>query len=229
MLTRSLFLFLSVSLLVSAQTARRAVVTASGQGLVSVKPDQAKVSISVQTRGDTAQQAADLNAQQTNAVLNQLRQSLGQAATIATTGYSVRPEYRSVPNALPVLAGYTATNTVTVTLSDVNLVSRALDSSTQGGATTVSGVQFSLKDYNPVRAQALRQAAQLAHSNAEAIASGLGMTVGAVTAASDSFTVRSTTAPTVDARAGVAASTPTPVELGTIDVTATVTIEAELR
>lgn len=192
-----------------------------------MKPDQARVSVSVQTRAATAQQAADQNAQQTTAVLDQLRQLLGQAADLRTAGYNVFPEY----SAARVLIGYQASNTVTVTMNDVNLVSRVLDGSTQSGATTVSGVQFLLKDYAPSRLQALRQAAQQARANAEAIASGLGMAVGTITAASDSYAIRPIS--TVDSRTaaagGAASAVPTPIEAGMIEVRAVVTVEAELR
>ncbi len=71
MFLRSSILLLSLSLFAFGQTARRSVVTASGEGVISVKPDQARVSVNVQTRAATAQQASDQNAQQTTAVLAQ--------------------------------------------------------------------------------------------------------------------------------------------------------------
>ncbi len=226
MSTRTIVLFLTLAGCAFSQTARRSVVTASGEGVVSVKPDQARVTVSVQTRAATAQQAADQNAQQTTAVLDQLRQLLGQAADLRTAGYNVYPEYSNAR----VVTSYMATNSVTVTLNDINLVSRVLDGSTQSGATSIGGVQFLLKDYGPSRLQALRQAAQQARANAEAIASGLSMSIGAITAASDTYAVR--TISPVDTRTaapGAGSGVATPIEAGMIEVRATVSVEAELR
>lgn len=226
MLIRTLALVLALSLSSLAQTARRSTVTASGEGVVTSAPDQARVTISVQTRGATAQQASEQNAQQTTAVLTQLRQLLGQAGDIRTTGYSIYPEYTGTGRTL---VGYVATNSVTATMNDTSLVSRVLDGATQAGANLVAGVQFLLKDYAPARAQALRQAAQQARSNAEAIANGLGMSIGAITAASDTYTVRAIDNRTAVTAGPAASGTPTPIEVGTIEVRATVTVEAELR
>jgi hypothetical protein len=211
----------------AGQTTTRPVVRASGQGIVSVRPDQAIVTVTVQTRAETAQQVADQNAQETSRVLEQLRIALGSAAELRTLGYSVRPEFRQGQPAT--IIGFVASNTVQVTLSNINLASRALDTATQSGATSVGGVQFTLKDFAGPRAQALREAAQQARKNAEAIAGGLGMTVGAILAADDGVGVSPLPVDTRVLSPGVGAGAATPIEAGDLRITATVTVQAELR
>lgn len=204
--------------------ARRQFIRAVGDATVSVPPDQVKIDIGVTTQASTAQEASTQNANQVSVVLAQLRQLLGLNADIKTINYSVTPNYRFPQGGgTPTLVGYTANNTIEVTLSDVSLSGKVIDTATQGGATTVSGLRFGLKDDQPVRAQALRQAAVQARAHADAIASGLGVRTGAVISAEEGAVVN------IQPRLGAAApAAQTPVEPGTLDVHATVTLEVEI-
>src|SRR6266481_5364344 len=224
---KKIHLFLAALALLSvtaqAQTQqRRAVVVAVGQGTVSVQPDEAKVQFSVVTQAVTAQDAASQNANQVTAVLAALRSVLGPNANLKTLSYSLNPTYSS--GSQPVLTGYIATNTVQVTLSDLSLIGKVIDTGIQAGANRVQGLQFDLKDDQPTRAQALKLATVEAKAHADAMASGLGLKTGAAISIQEGF---ATTVPPV--RLGTAAPTATtPVETGTVDVTATVTLEVEL-
>jgi len=212
-----------LSVTAQAQTPpRRAVVVAAGQGTVSVQPDEAKVQFSVVTQAVTAQDAASQNATQVTAVLAALRSVLGPNANLKTLSYSLNPNYSN--GSQPILIGYTATNTVQVTLSDLSLIGKVIDTGIQAGANRVQGLQFDLKDDQPTRAQALKLATVQAKAHADAMASGLGLKTGAAISIQEGF---ATTVPPV--RLGTAAPTATtPVETGSVDVTATVTLEVEL-
>jgi len=202
--------------------ARRSVVRASGEGVVSIKPDQTKVSIGVNTTAATAQEASDLNATETNKVLAALRQVLGANADIRTIGYNLfqtRDPRTNQPN------GFTATNTVQVTMNDTTSAGRVIDAAAAAGATNITGISFTLKDPQPARQQALRLAAMQAKSNAEAIATALGQRLGTVMVAEDGSSVRVTT---VDNRLTAGVGATTPIEMGNVDVRATVAIEAEM-
>ena len=83
------------------------------------------------------------------------------------------------------ITGYTATNVVEVTLDDLTLVNKVIDTATQSGANVVQKLQFQLKNRAAVRAQALRQAAQQARISADAIAAGLGVKVVRVMSAEE--------------------------------------------
>jgi uncharacterized protein YggE len=208
-------------------TPRRPVVRANGEGIVSVRPDLVKVTVSVSNAAATAQEAAEANAADTTKVMAALRQALGASAEIRTLGYSLGQRYN---NSTRQYDGYTATNSIEATISDISLAGRAIDAAAGSGVGGVSigGVRFTLKDSNPSRMQALRMATMQARQNAEAIASGLGKTVGQVMIAE---TGSSVTVTPVDVRlgAGAAAAVPTPVEAGNVDIRATVAIEAEMN
>jgi uncharacterized protein YggE len=208
-----------------AQTAQsgRHLVGASGQAIVSVKPDQAKLDVGVVTQAATAQDAAAQNATQVESVLAQLRTVLGSAADIKTIGYSLSPNYRYPQGAPPVLMGYTASNTVEVVMTDLSLIGRTIDAASQAGANNVQGLQFRIQDEEPVRQQALGMAAKQAKAHAQAIASGIGASLGAVVFAQEGggVTVRALTN-TPDATAH------TPIETGLVQIQATVSIQVEL-
>jgi uncharacterized protein YggE len=209
-----------------AQTAQsgRHLVGASGQATVSVKPDQAKLQAGVVTQAATAQDAAAQNASQVASVLAQLRNVLGSAADLKTIGYSLNATYKYPQGVPPVLTGYTASNIVEVTMTDLSLIGRTIDAASQAGANSVQGLQFSIQDEEPVRQQALGLATKQAKAHAQAIASGIGASLGAVVLAQEGggVVVRSLT------NAPAAATTQTPIETGLVQIQATVSIQVEL-
>jgi uncharacterized protein YggE len=198
-------------------------VQAVGTATVSGQPDQVKVDIGVTTTATTAQDAAAQNATQMTAVLNQIRLVLGQAADVKTIGYSITPNYRTAAGQSPVLTGYTATNTVEVTAGDSASIVKVIDSVSPVGATNIQSLRFSIANDAPLRMQALGLAAKQALGHAQAIAGGLGLKVGVVIAAQEGVSVTP-----IDRGINPVAATPTPVEPGMVNVTATVTISAQL-
>src|SRR5207237_4469948 len=143
-------------------------------------------------------------------------------AALKTLSYSLNPNY-STGNQ-PVVIGYTATNTNQVTVGDLSLIGKVIDTGIQAGANRVAGLQFDLKDDQPVRLQALKLATTQAKAHADAMASGLGLKTGAVIAIQEGSTTN-----IQPVRVGTAAPTATtPVETGQVDVKATVTLQVEI-
>ncbi len=206
---------------------RRPSVRAVGDATINTAPDQAQMTFSIETRANTAADAASQNATQTTAVLTALQRLLGAGADIKTTGYSVSPVYTYPPGGQPVLTGFSAVNSIQVTIANINQVGATLDTGTQAGATRVQGIFFSLKDPEPVRLQALRQAAQRARTHADAMAGGAGLRLGNVLAIDEGSAPPRVLNFAGDTALGAAAPS-TPVQPGNVSVTATVTMEIEL-
>jgi len=199
-------------------------VRAASDASVFVQPDQVKVDASVATQAATAQDASAQNAAQTATLLAALNKLLGSGADIKTVNYSVTPNYKSTQNGGTVLTGYTASNTVEVTLSTLSLVGSVIDTASQNGATSIGGLSFSLKDSEPAHAQALRAATMQAMTHAQAMASAMNRNVGAVVAVEEASAVR------VAATGGVAAPvTTTPITPGLIEVQASIVLQAALN
>lgn len=180
----------------------------------------------VTTQDRTASEAATRNAEQAAAVIAALRGLLGATAEIRTISYSLGPVYQYPPGGQAQLVGFNANNVVEATVTDLALIGRVIDAAIQAGANRVESLRMGLKDEDPTKAQALRLAGQKARAKAEAIAGGAGVRVGALISAEEGYQIR-TVGPTD--RVGIAApAAPTPVEPGTLDVRATVTLEFEV-
>ena len=197
-------------------------IRAFGEAGVSVKPDLAKLSIAVTAQAATAQEASALNATKSTAVFAALEKVLGANGEIKTISYTLSPNYTYPRDSAPVLTGFTATNMVEVTVSNLNLTGGLIDTAISAGATRVDSLRLLLKDEEPSRAQVLRMAGQKARARAEAIASGLGVRVGPLLSAEEGFVYRIT----ADSRAAAPAAT-TPIETGSLEVRAQITVEYE--
>jgi uncharacterized protein YggE len=86
----------------------------------------------------------------------------------------------------PRITGYTAANSISVTLENLTLIGRVVDAGLDNGANQLDGVQFQLKNDGPVREQALKLAVEEAKGKAAAIAAALGVTMGPVLEVSES-------------------------------------------
>ena len=201
----------------------------SAEARVTARPDRAQIDVGVITHAATSQQAAAENARKADAVLAAVRRSLGTAAVLRTVSYSLNPNYRYHPNAEPVPDGYTASNVVQVTVDDLSKIGAVVDTATAAGANRIQDIEFTLRDPDAVRAQALREAATRARAEAEVLASALGLKVMRVLTVEENgaqFVPLRVTASRLAAPAAAAA--PTPVEAGTLDITANVTLSVEV-
>jgi uncharacterized protein YggE len=203
----------------------------TGDARVSAKPDRVQIDLGVQTQAQLSQDAAAANARQLEAVLAAVRKAAGSGAQLKTASYSLSPNYQyHSSGGEPTITGYTALNVVQVQLDDLARIGDVIDAATRAGANRVQGIQFTLRDQDTVRAQALREAANRAHADAEVLAGALNLRILRV------LTVEESSPQIVPVRAHMAvarasasaAEVPTPVEAGTLDVSANVTLTVEV-
>ena len=226
---RIVLLLLAASVALPAQTTttttRRPYIRVTGQGEVAVRPDQAQLAVGVTTTATTAQEAASQNADRVAAVLTALRTILGAGARIETISYTLNPNYTYPRDGgQPTLTGYTATNAVEATITDLSLIGRAIDEAIRAGANRVNSLRFSLQNEAPQREQALRAAVTQARSKAQALAGGASVRLGAIVSIEETSTGNVIPFARVDA----AVATTTPIETGQVEVRATVVVEYEI-
>src|SRR5215831_12919650 len=195
-------------------------VQATGNATITANPDQATLDVGVVTNAGTAQDSAQQNATMTTAVLTAVNAVLGSAGSVQTVSYSVSPRYSTAAGQSNVIIGYTTTNMVRVTTSDLSIIGRLIDAANQAGANSVGNLGFGLQDPEPKVQQALAAATKQAMTHATAIASGLGATLGPVISAQQG----SAYSPIVVPAPGVATAVTTPVQTGTVSVFASVTV-----
>jgi uncharacterized protein YggE len=203
-------------------------VRATGSASVAVKPDQAEIDIGVVSEAETAKAAAAANASETAKVLDQLKKAAGPGAEIRTQNYSVYPRYRHDQQGRePVIIGFTASNMLHVKLKEIEKVSELIDAATQTGANQIHGIQFTVRDEQAARAKALQQATKDALASAEAMAAAVGAKPAKVRSVEEQGS-----APIQPLRAmamAEARATTTPVEPGTIEITASVIVTVEIQ
>jgi uncharacterized protein YggE len=202
----------------------------TGDAKVTAKPDRVQIDVGVSTRAAKSQDAAAQNARQVDAVLAAVRKATGPEAVLKTISYSLNPNYQYHPNGgEPTIEGYTALNVVQVTLDELSKIGAVIDAATNAGANHVQGIQFTLRDQDAVRAEALRQAATKARAEAEVLAGALGLKVVRVlTAEENSPRLVPVRVYAGAARAAMNGAAATPVEAGTLDVTADVALTVEV-
>jgi uncharacterized protein len=229
----TIFLLASCCLAAAAEDSAAKVhfIRASGEATVHAKPDRAQVSIGVVTQAPTAPAASAQNATQTSAVLDAVKRALGSNDEIKTSGYSISPQYQYTNGRPPKITGYQASNSVLATVDDLSLTGKVVDAASDAGANNITGISFSLRDDNAIRAQALAEAALKARSAAEAIAKALNVHIARVLEAdtTEAPVVRPMNKAFAMMSEGAAPRAPTPIEPGDLDVRASVTVSFEVQ
>jgi uncharacterized protein YggE len=186
--------------------------------------------VGVISQGATSQAAADLNAKQSNTVVEQLRK-LVPSANIKTINFSINPNYQYPKDGSPpTILGYTANNTVRLELDDLKALGNVIDAATRSGANNVNRVTFALRDESAVRAEALGKAADQAKAGAQALAQRMKVKLGRVLSVEEEQPVIVAPGRQVELAAAsrTGASGSPVIEPGTIEIHASVRLTIEL-
>ena len=203
----------------SATSAARPVggITVSGTGTITTVPDEATFTVGVQTQGSSAREALAANSEQMRRVIAAVRSAGVAKDDVQTQDVSVSANYSDGNR----IDGYTANNSVLLTIHGLSSAGKVLDAASNAGANQVYGPSFSRSDQEKLRAKALRDAVGDARTKAEALADAAGVSLGRVTAISEGFSGGSEPYFADDVRA---AKTAAPIEPGTQDIQASVTV-----
>ena len=200
----------------------------TGASIVTANPDRARVDVGVVTQAPQSQVAVSQNARSFNAVMASLRKAFGAGTDIKTLTYSLTPDFQyHSSGSAPTITGYTATNVARVTIDDLDKIGQVIDVATQAGANRVPNIQFTLRDEQAVRSQALREAAVKARAEADTLAAALGLKVNRILTVEEGGPVAVPVREVMFARAE-AASSGTAIQPGMIEVNANVTLTVEV-
>jgi uncharacterized protein len=193
-------------------------ITVTGTGETRATPDRADLSFGVQTEGSTAAKALAAN----SAAMRRLIAALSAAGVdpkdVKTEHLDVSPRWDV--DKVPESPGYHASASVTVSNQPLERAARLADVGVTNGADTVSGPSLSVADRNAEYRRALERAVDDARTKAEELAAAAGVSLGEVTAIAEGsqpeFPVYARAAQTLDTKA--------PIEPGSEQVTAVVTV-----
>ena len=188
-------------------------ITVSGNGSVVAVPTVAVLSLGVDTRAASARAALAANAREMRQVIDAVKAAGGRDVRTQSVSLSQVLGQNGEP------AGFAASNVVSATV-DVDRAGAVIDAAVDAGANQVNGPTMSVADAGKLYRQALKAAVADARLSAEAIAAAAGRSLGKVTSV-----VESGGATPVPMFAKSAASDAgTPIEAGTQETTATVTV-----
>ncbi|MGZ4339380.1 MAG: SIMPL domain-containing protein [Gaiellaceae bacterium] len=194
-------------------------VTTVGHGVVTLVPDEATVTAGVHTQAVTAADALAQNSKLMNDVIAALKQGGGK--DLQTQQVSLYPQSDQDGK----VTGYTADDTVSAssTIADAGAL---IDAAVAAGANTVSGPTLSISDRDAQYRNALKKAVEDARAKAQALSEAGGFGVGPVSTVTEQS---SAPQPVFEAAAAAGKAAATPVEPGTQDITADVTVTFRIR
>jgi len=201
----------------------------TGDAIVSAQPDTAILTVAVVTQGRNALDAQQANANQSDAVVRALKNAAGANAEVKTSGYSLQPIRVYKEGQPPIITGYEARNSVTVTMSDLTRVGPVIDATAQAGANDVAGISFTLRQDRPARDQALAEATREAVSKAQVIARALGGRVTRIVEVQEEGISMPRPIYAEQAQLMRSSAAPTPIEVGKLDISSRVQLVAEIE
>jgi len=200
-------------------------ITVSGVGTVTTKPDTAVLSLGVSTLASTAVQSRDQAASAMNKLLDSLKANGVDEKDIATTQFSLNPEYNYTGTSQR-LTGYRVTNSVSAKVRNIDHAADSLDAAVNavGDDLQIGGITFTVDDPSALTTQARTAAMNDAHGKAQQLANEGGVTLGKPT----SITEVSSPAPTPivfdKSQGAVAGAASTTVEPGQQEITVSVQV-----
>jgi uncharacterized protein YggE len=204
----------------AATQAQPSVVTTTGHGSVTAVPDRAVVTAGVNTRAATAAGALSENAEAMQKVIAALKGAGG--TDVQTQEVSLYPQ----TDDRGAVTGYAAQNSVSAKAKIAD-AGGLVDAAVGAGANTIDGPSLAVSDRDALYRDALKQAVVDARAKAQALADAGGFTVGPVFSVSEQG---SAPQPVFEAAAaGKTAAPSTPIEPGTEDVTADVTVSFQIK
>lgn len=204
-------------------------ITVSGRGEAAAAPDKVELDVGVSVLASSVSEAAATAAEHSQAVASALSSGGVAEADVATTDYTIQPEY-DYSGSQQRLTGYRVGNMVRATVRDLGRTGDLLDavSAAGGDHARVNGLSFAVEDPKPIESQARVAAWSDAVAKATQLAELSGSRLGP--AISIAETARGPVAPVrMMADMAMAKEAGTPIQPGTTTVTVNIEVEFDFQ
>lgn len=201
------------------------IVTVTGEGAVTVKPDVGYLSLGVEISDVDASKAHEMNKAAMDRVIKVLLATGIAEEDIKTVYYSVWRgiDYnRSQDNQME---SYHVTNQLEVTINNLDQTGAIIDACVAEGANVSGGVRFSVKDQDGYYQQALAAAMKQAQSKAQGIMSTFGAKPGKPWRVTEVPRYDGPVLYAAESAKAMDAGPATPILSGEMEIKATVTVE----
>lgn len=211
-----------------AQPATR-LLTVSGAGQVSLKPDIAYINVGVHTEKPSAAEAVAENNTNTQKLIEALKAAGVDANDIQTTNFSIWQNNQNGPDGKPTGSTYMVDNTVYLTVRKLSQLGDLLDAAVKAGANNVNSIQFDVADKTQAMSQARAEAVKTAKTQADELANAAGVTLGEIQSIQYFDSSPSPVFQGKGMGGGAAADMAVPINPGQIQITVTVTLAYEIK
>lgn len=211
------------------ETREMGTVSVNGQGVITVKPDIAYITIGVQTQDEDAAVAQADNAKKMTAVMAAMEKAGVKEEDMQTQSYSInlRRDWVNGEQGDPY---YMVSNSLKVTVRDLDTIGDLIDTAAQSGANNINAIRFALEDDSAVYQEALTLAMENAKGKATTIFNTMDVMIGKPSKVSETSwggpVYRDAGSMNFAAEAS-AKSFSTPIQSGDLTVTANVSVEYE--
>ncbi len=181
---KKLILILTVMTAVAVQAQEKMIqpqISVSGEGKIKIIPDEAVISIAVETKGEESSKVKKDNDVVIDKVLKYLKTTKISQKDIKTERVSLYPQYdyQKKKNY------HMATQTINITLRDLSQYEVIMDELVKTGINRINGVTFQSSEIEKLKSEARKQAIADAKKKAEDFAGALGQKVGKAILVSD--------------------------------------------
>ena len=188
-------------------------IVVTGTGSVAAVPTVAVISFGVDVRAATAKAALAANSREMRQVIDAVKAAGGRQVGTQSVSLSQVFGQNNEPT------GFAASNVVSATI-DIDRAGAVIDAAVNAGANQVNGPTLSVADVGKLYRQALKAAVADARLSAETLAAAAGRSLGKVT----SVVEGGGTNPEPMFQKAAVSDSATPIEAGTQQTTASVTV-----
>ncbi len=205
----------------------------TGYGSKEVASDVAKVYLGVESKEETVSEARQNAAEAMTAVLDAIKALGVSSDDIVTTSFNIYPQqvWIEVNDSIgrhsePRITGYIVSNTVEVTVRDIDKLDEVIDAAAEQGGDLirVNSISFTVASPAQYSAETRQLAAADAKAKAQLYADAMGVTLGPLVFLTEtsSSAPLATRAASADGAYAEAAFAPTPIESGEVNLSTTI-------
>ena len=155
----------------------------TGSATTNIKNDKVTVSLGVESADKTAQNALSSNSKLMNNIINALKGSGVQENETSTSSFTINPNYNySEYGSKGDLIGFTVTNSIHITSSNIDSISQWIDTAVKNGANIVNEIYFSVSPnkMDKINNGLLKEAVGNAKSKADLVAEAAGLKIAGI-------------------------------------------------
>jgi uncharacterized protein YggE len=202
-----------------------------GEAVLLKPADQMQLTIGIVSQDTEAQRALQINNKKMRQLIKNLNDIDLPQTDYQTGQFYISPVYKRQPKEIPAewqpISHYEVTNTLQIATQKLDLVERIISVAAQAGSNKIDSIQFGLKDPRLYRAEAIEKATQNAIDDATVLAQAARVNLLGVHSISLDYSQGHNYSPKV-MYAAAADSSATPIELGNVEVRASVDITFDI-